>query len=94
MFQKLESQEEHGDSQQKITNKLVKQINKDEYVEKLIDLMCILKNTYGEDKQAKSICILNQKDKNDADPLVDLEIEGYDEQQVVLDFGSQVNING
>ena len=35
---------------------------------------------------------MNQKDKSDADPLVDLEIEGYHIQQVVLDFGSQVNI--
>ena len=28
----------------------------------------------------------------DANPLVDLEIEGYHVQQVVLEFGSQVNI--
>ena len=35
---------------------------------------------------------LNQNDKSDVDPLVDLEIEGYHVQQVMLDFGSQVNI--
>ena len=43
-------------------------------------------------KQTKNICSLNQKDKSDADPLVNLEIEGYHVRQVVLDFGSQVNI--
>ena len=44
------------------------------------------------EKQTKNICSLNQKDKSDVDPLVDLEIEGYHVQEVVLDFGSQVNI--
>ena len=44
------------------------------------------------EKQTKNICSLNKKDKSDADPLVDLEIEGYHVQQFVLDFGSQVNI--
>ena len=40
----------------------------------------------------KNICSLNQKDKSDVDPLVDLEIKGYHVRQVVLDFSSQVNI--
>ena len=44
------------------------------------------------DTQTKNICSLNKKDKSDADPLVDLEIEEYHVRQVVLDFGSQVNI--
>ena len=44
------------------------------------------------DKQTKNICSLNQKHKSDADPLVDLEIEGYHVWQVVLYFGSQVDI--
>ena len=44
------------------------------------------------EKQTKNIYSLNKKDKGDADPLVDLEIEGYHIRQVVLDFGSQVNI--
>ena len=43
-------------------------------------------------KQTKNIYSLNKKDKGDANPLVDLEIEGYHVRQVVLDFGSQVNI--
>ena len=44
------------------------------------------------EKQTKNICNLNKKEKGDTDPLVDLEIEGYHVQQVVLDFDSQVNI--
>ena len=44
------------------------------------------------EKQTKNICILSQKYKSDADPLVKLEIEGYHIRQVVLEFGSQVNI--
>ena len=35
---------------------------------------------------------LEKKYKNDVEPLVDLEIEGYHVRQVILDFGSQVNI--
>ena len=50
-----------------------------------------IKGTNSE-KQTKNICSLNKKDKGDVDPLVDLEIEGYHVRQVVLDFGSQVNI--
>ena len=51
-----------------------------------------MKHNNNIEKQTKNICSLNQKDKSDADPLVDLEIEGYHVRQVVLDFGSQVNI--
>ena len=51
-----------------------------------------MRHSNNKEKQTKSICSLNQKDKSDVDPLVDLEIEGYHVRQVVLDFGSQVNI--
>ena len=44
------------------------------------------------DKQTKNICSLNQNDKSDVDPPIDLQIEGYHVRQVFLDFGSQVNI--
>ena len=33
-----------------------------------------IKNNSSEDKQDKSICSLNKKDKHDVDPLVDQEI--------------------
>ena len=51
-----------------------------------------MKHNNNIEKQTKNICSLNQKDKSDSDPLVNLEIEGYHVRQVVLDFGSQVNI--
>ena len=92
MFQEIATYEEYDDSRQNTSNELIKIINKDECIEMIIYLMYSLKNTSGEDKQDKSICILHYKDKNYADPLVDLEIEGYHVRQVVLDFRSQVNI--
>ena len=57
-----------------------------------IDLLYNMKHNNNIEKQTKNICSLNQKDKSDANPLVNLEIEGYHGRQVVLDFGSQVNI--
>ena len=66
---------------------LINLIITDNFVAKLIDLLYNLKNKSGVDKISKSICILNKKDKNDVEPLVDLEIEGYHVQQVVLEFG-------
>ena len=51
-----------------------------------------MKHNNNTEKQTKNICSLNQKDKSDANPLVNLEIEGYHGRQVVLDFGSQVNV--
>ena len=57
-----------------------------------IDLLYKIKHNNNIEKQTKSICNLNQKYKSDANPLVDLEIEGYHVRQVVLDFRSQVNI--
>ena len=77
MFQELVAQEETNGSRRKITQESIKLINIDIFVAKLIDLMYNLKNNSGEDKQAKIICSLNQKDKSDANPLVDIEIEGY-----------------
>ena len=55
-------------------------------VSQFIDLLYNMKHTNNTEKQTKNICSLNQKDKSDADPLVDLEIEGYHVRQVVLDF--------
>ena len=47
-----------------------------------------IKNKSNEEKQSKNICRLNQKDKNDVNPLVNLEIEGCHVRQVVLNFDS------
>ena len=61
-------------------------------VSQFIDLLYNMKHNNNIEKQTKNICTINQKDKSDVDPLVDLEIKGYNVRQVVLDFGSQVNI--
>ena len=92
IFQEFVAQEENDESKQKISQELINLMNTDNFVAKLIDLMYSVKNTSGVDKQDKSICNLNKKDKNDVDPLVDLEIEGYHVRQVILDFKSQANI--
>ena len=61
-------------------------------ISQFIDLLYKIKHNKNSKKQTKNICSLNQKDKSDANPLVDLEIEGYHVRQVVLNFRSQVNI--
>ena len=60
-----------------MSQELIKLIHNDNSIAKLIDLLYNLKNKFGIDKQDKSICSLNQKDKSDDDPLVDLEIKFY-----------------
>lgn len=47
-------------------------------------------NTLG--KIQKIICSLGKSDSPDLDPLVDLVVNGYNIPQVVVDFGSQVNV--
>ena len=68
-------------------NKLIQLVQTNKSVSQFIELLHEIKGTNSE-KQTKNICSLNQKDKSDVDPLVDLEIEGYHVRQVVLDFGS------
>ena len=70
---------------------MIQLVQKDNSVSQFIDLLYEIKHNNTE-KQTKNICSLNRKEKSDADPLVNLEIEGYHVRQVVLDFGSQVNI--
>ena len=67
-------------------------VQKDKTISQFIDLLYKIKHNKDTEKQTKNISSLNQKGKSDADPLVDLEIEGYHVRQVVLDFISQVNI--
>ena len=67
-------------------------VQEDKVVSQFIDLLYNMKHNNNIEKQTKNICSLNLKDKSDVDPLVNLEIEGYHVRQVVLEFGSQVNI--
>ena len=77
IFQEYVAQEVNDDVQEKISQELINLIYNDNCMEKLIDLLYNIKDKFGVDKQDKCICSLNQKDKIHADPLVNLEIEGY-----------------
>ena len=88
----LPQQIEIDKSQQYVSQELLNLIHNDKSVVQFIDLLYNIKNKPSTEKQTKNICSLNQKDKSYVDPLVDLEIEGYHVRQVILDFGSQVNI--
>ena len=91
VFKEIARQEQANDNQHNIINELIQLIQKDNSVSQFIDLLYEINHNNSE-KQTKNICSLNKKDKSDADPLVDLKIEGYHVRQVVLNFGSQVNI--
>ena len=77
IFQEVASQQLTIDAWHNMYQELINLIITDNFVAKLIDLLYNLKNKSGVDKISKSICILNKKYKNDVEPLVDLEIEGY-----------------
>ena len=77
IFQELFAQEENDDNRVKISQELINVIHNDNSVAQFIDLLYNIKNKSCTEKQAKRICILKQKDKSDAKPLVDLEIKGY-----------------
>ena len=86
IFHDIAWKEDIVNSRPNTLHKLTQLIQTDKFVAQFIDLLHALKGT-NTGKQTKNIYSLNQKDKNDVDPLVDLEIEGYHVRQVVLDFG-------
>ena len=88
IFKEFARQEEVNDSRQNKVKELIRLVQDDKPISQFIDLLYNMKHN----NNTKNICSLNQKDKSDADSLVDLEIEGYHVRQFVLDFGSQVNI--
>ena len=88
IFKEFARQEEADDSRQSIVKELICLVQDDKAVSQFIELLYNMKHNNNIEKQTKNICSLNQKDKSDADPLVDLEIEGCHVQQVVLNFGS------
>ena len=92
IFKEFARQEEADDNRQNKNKELIRLVQDDKSVSQFIDLLYNMKHNNNTKKQTKNICSLNQKDKSDSDPLVDLEIEGYHVRQVVLDFGSQLNI--
>ena len=87
VFKEIAWQENVHDIWHNTINELIQLVQTDNSVSQFIDLLYEIKGTNSK-KQTKNICGLNKKDKGDAEPLVDLEIEGYHIRQVVLDFGS------
>ena len=92
MFKEFSKQEVVDDSRENTVKELIRLVQNDKSMSQFINLLYNMNHSNNREKQTKNICSLNQKDKSDVDPLVDLEIEGYHVRQVVLDFGSQVNI--
>ena len=90
VFKEIARQEEANDNRHNTIKELIQLVQKDNSVSQFINLIYEIKHNNIK-KQTKNIWSLNKKDKSDADPLVDLEIEGYHVQQILLDFGSQVN---
>ena len=76
IFKEFARQEEADDNQSTV-NELIRLVQDDKAVSQFIELLYNMKHTNNTEKQTKNICSLNQKDKSDADPLVDLEIKGY-----------------
>ena len=64
IFKELAAHEENNDSRQKMTSELIKLINNDDSVAKLIDLMYNLKTYFCKYKPEKPICILNNNKIN------------------------------
>ena len=76
IFRKFAREEEENDNLHNTIKELIQLVQTDNSVSQFIDLLYEIKHNNIE-KQTKNICSLNQKDKSDTDPLVNLEIEGY-----------------
>ena len=77
VFKEFSRQEEVDDSRQSTVKELIRLVQKCKVISNFIELLYNMKYNNNTEKQTKNIYSLNQKDKSDADPLVDLEIEGY-----------------
>ena len=86
IFKEFAQQEEADDSRRSIVKELIRLVQEDKAVSQFIDLLYNMKHNNNKEKQTKNICSLNQKDKSDADSLVNQEIEAYHVRKVVLDF--------
>ena len=48
---------------------------KEEVVDRLINLMYMIRNNTSSEKIAKNLCRLNKKEKLNINPFIDLEVE-------------------
>ena len=72
IFKEFARQEEADNSWQSTVKELIHLVHEDKVVSRFIELLYNMKHNNNIEKQTKNICSLNQKDKSDADPLVDL----------------------
>ena len=85
-------QEDKIDQQISKINELLQLSSQQDVAHHLIDLLNMLKERPQVDRSIKNVYKINHVDKLDFDPQVNLEIEGVLIPQVVVEFGSQVNI--
>ena len=64
----------NDESKNKSLNELFNLLTKEEAIAQLIDLMQSIRSKLESNKAAKNLCTLNQRDKTNIDPLVDLEV--------------------
>ena len=74
MFKEFARKEAVDDSRQNTTKELIHLVKNDKSVSQFIELLYNMKHSNNTEKQTKNICSMNQKDKSNVNPLVDLEI--------------------
>lgn len=92
LFQDIVEQEEKEQCDKYVLNEFLQLLTNEDVVQRLVDLMSILKNKSTNTRISKTISYRGQTSQNDFDPQVNLYIKGSLFPKVALDFGSQVNI--
>ena len=91
-FEELSQDDIQTDNHTKTVKELIQLITKEEAVGKLIDLLYSVKKSTTSGQSQKTVCSMGKHAQPDLDPKVNLVVNGYTMPQVVVDFGSQVNI--
>ena len=92
IFEELSKSDVRIGNSNKTLNELLQLLTKEEAIDRLINLLYEVRQSNTSRKIQKTICSLGKSDSPDLDPLVNLVVNGYNIPQVVVDFGSQVNV--
>lgn len=92
IFEELSKNDIQIGNSNKTLKELLQLLTKEEAVDRLIDLLYEVRKSNTSGRIQKTICSMGKSDNPDLDPLVDLVVNWYTIPQVVVDFGSQVNI--
>ena len=92
IFEELSKSDVRIGNSNKTLNELLQLLTKEEVVDRLIDLLYEVRQSNTSGKIQKTIYSLGKSESPYLDPLVDLVVNGYNIRQVVVDFGSQVNV--